>query len=54
MTTEAQREAAFQQYLKNAARPGLRKNQPAVDPSQGGTGRPPGKRAPSWGNLLTP
>jgi hypothetical protein len=37
-----------------ATRPGLRKRQAAVDPSQGhhGGGRP--KSTPSWGNLLQP
>jgi hypothetical protein len=36
-----------------AARPGLRKNDAAIDPSQGlGGGRP--KAQPTWGSLLTP
>jgi hypothetical protein len=37
-----------------ATRPGLRKRDAAVDPSQGGNGRPPAKGQPTWGNLLNP
>ena len=32
-------------------RPGLRPNQPAIDPSQGSGGNP-GKSTPTWGSLL--
>ncbi|KUI26557.1 hypothetical protein AU196_02795 [Mycobacterium sp. IS-1742] len=35
-----------------AERPGLRKNAPAFDPSQGRGGQPAAKPTPSWGALL--
>jgi hypothetical protein len=35
-----------------AERPGLRKNAPAFDPSQGHGGRPQAKREPSWGAVF--
>lgn len=35
-----------------AERPGLRKNSPAFDPSQGHGGRPQAKREPSWGAVF--
>ena len=33
-------------------RPGLRKSDDPVDPSQGGTGKPPGRGPATWGDLL--
>lgn len=35
-----------------AERPGMRKQTPSYDPSQGRGGKPPAKREPSWGALL--
>lgn len=37
-----------------AERPGLKKNAPAFDPSQGLGGKPRPKRIPTWGALLAP